>query len=253
MDSDFKNHRVEDPYKITSRQEQHIKKYVKDYFEKVVAQRKAHEKKKAERQAQKEAAQGASKASSAVSPPGALFPEEQNGTEHGMDISDDDGNETKPASASPNTPAQQSIDGDGLKRKRNDDDDGIETPIEDQATPTKRHKSETPPPPPPPPPGDESFGNQENDFDSSERPAIVDQERIVDEIDAATVGEQTPVDNDDLVIDHSLANISMGQSPDADSVSTGSGFRTRPDEEQEKGFDLNHFPSSRKLQVGSEE
>lgn len=46
VESDYKNHRVQDPTRITSKQENQVKKYVKDFFDKVVAQKKAHDKKR---------------------------------------------------------------------------------------------------------------------------------------------------------------------------------------------------------------
>src|ERR1700722_9704832 len=45
--SDFKNNRVEDPTKISSKQEKKVKKYVKDFFDKAVAKKAAHDKMKA--------------------------------------------------------------------------------------------------------------------------------------------------------------------------------------------------------------
>src|SRR5271154_5142266 len=45
--SDFKNNRVEDPTKISTKQEKKVKKYVKDFFDKAVAKKAAHDKMKA--------------------------------------------------------------------------------------------------------------------------------------------------------------------------------------------------------------
>lgn len=150
VDSDFKNDRVEDPTKISTRQEQHVKQFVKGYFEKAVAKRDAHEKKRAQRQTRKESKEARSMAFPSVTQPGNLGPDEQHRAEHGMDMSDDEG---KPGSATPNTPASQVANGDALlKRKRHQEGEAEGIPQYEQATPTKRLKSETPPPPPPPPP-----------------------------------------------------------------------------------------------------
>ena len=64
VSSDFKNNRVEDPTKISSRQEKQVKKHVKEYFDKAVAKKREHEKKKAERVSKE--------GESAASPPPAM-------------------------------------------------------------------------------------------------------------------------------------------------------------------------------------
>lgn len=55
-------------------------------------------------------------------------------------------------SITPITPLDQMANGEGLKRKRGSDigEPGVE--LDEEATPSKRTKSETPPTPPPPPP-----------------------------------------------------------------------------------------------------
>ncbi|CZR54666.1 related to histone-lysine N-methyltransferase [Phialocephala subalpina] len=58
--SDFKNNRVEDPTKISEKQEKKVKKYVRDYFEKAVEKKKAIDKRKKEKEAAK-LANGSSK------------------------------------------------------------------------------------------------------------------------------------------------------------------------------------------------
>ena len=155
VESDYKNHRVEDPTRISSRQENHVKKYVKDFFDKVVAQKRAHDKKKVERRAEREQNEG----KPAESPTLATAKDEKKGDvsdgEPGMDLSDDEGGEKyKQESATPITPVDPLVNGDGgLKRKR-DTENGSNNldMVGEDATPTKRQKSETPPPPPPPPP-----------------------------------------------------------------------------------------------------
>lgn len=49
--SDFKNNRVEDPTKISTKQEKQVKKWVKDYFDKAVVKKRQHDAKKAQRRA----------------------------------------------------------------------------------------------------------------------------------------------------------------------------------------------------------
>jgi hypothetical protein len=48
--SDFKNNRVEDPTKISEKQEKKVKKYVREYFEKAVEKKKAIDKKRREKE-----------------------------------------------------------------------------------------------------------------------------------------------------------------------------------------------------------
>lgn len=154
MSSDFKNHRVEDPTKISSRQEKQVKKYVKEYFDKAVAKKREHEKKKGERRGKE--------GESATSPTPAMIAEVKKGEEsdgdQDMAMSDDDEYEkSKLESATPMTPSDQLLQAEGLKRKRFNEEDNDSFKFEDnEATPSKRLKSESPPsppsPPPPPPP-----------------------------------------------------------------------------------------------------
>lgn len=154
MSSDFKNHRVEDPTKISSRQEKHVKRYVKEYFDKAVAKKREHEKKKAERRSKE--------GESAVSPTPAIVAEvkkeeEESDGDQDMAMSDDEDEKPKLKSATPVTPSDHLLQAEGLKRKRVNDEDPDSIKLEDnEATPSKRLKSESPPPPPPPPPADGS-------------------------------------------------------------------------------------------------
>ena len=245
VDSDFKNNRVEDPTKISTRQEQHVKQFVKAYFEKAVAKRDAHEKKKAERQARKVCKGAPSTASLYVARSGNMGPDEQNGAEHGMDMSDDEGNETKPGSATPNTPASQVPNGDALlKRKRHQEDEVEGIPNHEQATPTKRLKSETPPPPPPPPPpAEQIFSIGEAIGPARLANSEIDSEDIIRSLGPATFAHGdalpnrttvggSPVNEDDDSPEHRMAagqmvesmeyspaSVSTGQPEDADSIS----------------------------------
>ena len=153
VSSDFKNHRVEDPTKISSRQEKHVKKYVKEYFDKAVAKKREHEKKKAGRRGKE--------GESAASPTPAMVAdvkkvEEESDGDQDMAMSDgDECEKPKLESATPVTPSDQLLQAEGLKRKRVNDEDPDSMKLEDhEATPSKRLKSQSPPPPPPPPPAD---------------------------------------------------------------------------------------------------
>jgi len=155
VESDYKNHRVQDPSRITSKQEGQVKKYVKDFFDKVVAQKRAHDKKREERRAEREKEEGKVAESLTLATATEEKNEDLSDGEPGMDLSDDEGGDkSKQDSATPITPADSLMNGNGgLKRKRDPEkgDHSLEA-AEEGATPTKRPRSETPPPPPPPPP-----------------------------------------------------------------------------------------------------
>lgn len=148
--SDYKNHRVEDPTKISSRQEKQVKKYVKEYFDKAVAKKREHEMKKAERRSKG----GEPAASPTPATVADVKEEEESDGDQDMAMSDEDEYEKpKLQSATPVTPSDQLLQAEGLKRKRVDEEDPDGAKLEDnEATPNKRLKSESPPPPPPPPP-----------------------------------------------------------------------------------------------------
>ena len=136
---------MEDPTKISSRQEKQVKKYVQDYFEKAVAKKKEHDKKKAERKA-KEAASGGL----AASEPTAKVKREKEDHSDGdqdMAMSDDEDVKPKQETVTPVTPLDQLLNAEGLKRKRGEDDDPDSIKKEDEnATPSKRLKIRNLPP-----------------------------------------------------------------------------------------------------------
>jgi len=164
--SDFKNNRVEDPTKISEKQEKKVKAYVREFFEKAVQKKKAIDKKKRE----KEKANGVKGSSSkdkelAINGTGKA---EVNGKkveqsppkeDIDMEMSEDDDKDLavsfpiEPSPSIPATPAEST----DLKRKREEDELG--TPCDDYES-NKRQKEDepgdspivSPPPPPPPPP-----------------------------------------------------------------------------------------------------
>ena len=260
--------------KISPRQEQHVKKYVKDYFEKVVAQKKAHEKKKAERRALQESKVGALKSGPATSLTKDPRLEEHQETEQGIELSDEERNDCKPGSATPSTPAGQGAYGDGLKRKRVDDHEMEGTPFEEQFTPTKRLKSETPPPPPPPPPppvGDTPQQSPQEDGNAPHSMARLNLQNhqapeSINGAELANSEPESPADEDSILsppdsrhrgsavgnfqdIDDGLANVTMDQSPNCAPKSPTTGFRH---EGQGGAFGLQHLPGVPELPVGGE-
>ena len=142
-----------------------MKKHVKEYFDKAVAKKREHEKKKAER---------VSKEGEPAAPPtparvADVKEEGESDGDQDMAMSDDEEDgKPKLESATPITPSDQLLQGEGLKRKRVKDEGADSMKIEDsEATPSKRHKSESPPPPPPPPPP--ADGTPPNSTSFSER------------------------------------------------------------------------------------
>lgn len=169
VNSDFKNNRVEDPTRISSKQEKNVKKYVKDYFDKAVAKKREHDKKKAERKAKP----GGSRESPAAVAETPVKKEDESDGEEVMvmsedeDVKDEDVKEG-PKSITPMTPIDQTINGDGLKRKREREHGLNGVKIEDEeATPSKRPRSLTPPAPPPPPPPAEGMPEDDSTMDDS--------------------------------------------------------------------------------------
>lgn len=160
--SDFKNNRVEDPTKISEKQEKKVKKYVREYFEKAVEKKRAMDKRKKEKVA---AASASDSKDTGINGHGVEKVEGVNGVKddlepeaelikEGSDVEmSDDEDKDDPV---PETPSlTESSD---LKRKRDEDELGT---LGDDADSNKRLKEEdgdtvdvSPPPPPPPPPAE---------------------------------------------------------------------------------------------------
>ena len=175
VNSDYKNKRVQDPIRISSKQEKQVKKYVKEFFDKAVAKREQHDRKKAERRAkdsignlhllpQNEDARSE-------------FNEEEEDDDvkvdlENMKMEDDLGSEDEVNGLKQEiSPFDEVLKGSespsDLKRKREN-----RTPPTDQIddidfTTPKKIKSEidTPPPPPPPPPPLEDIQEDNPDID----------------------------------------------------------------------------------------
>ena len=147
--SDFKNKRVEDPTKISEKQEKKVKSYVREYFEKAVAKKKEMDKRKKEKAA---SSSSSSKDKDSITNGNGVKGEPEPDLakdESDTDMSDDEKSDPLPA-----TPFLSEFA--DLKRKREESEFG--TPGDD-ADSNKRLKEEesdlpSPPPPPPPPPAD---------------------------------------------------------------------------------------------------
>lgn len=158
VESDYKNHRVSDPTKISSKQVKAIKKYVVEFFNKVVKKRREHEKQK------KEKAEAAKKAAEKVgsrTPPVLAMGSPAAGKvedEEDVQLSEDDGNAS-----------EEEVD--SGKRKRGSETPA--TPLDGEESAAKKIKMDTPPPPPPPPPPpaeDEAEEDEEGGLGDSATP-----------------------------------------------------------------------------------
>ncbi|KAI9890894.1 MAG: histone methyltransferase set2 [Vezdaea aestivalis] len=147
--SDYKHKRVQDPTKITSKQEKQIKTFTKDFLDKAVSKKKVRDKQKAEKTAEKHklAKAGDKKAAAELkseeAKEAAKAKEEELNGEDNIKMSDFQ-DEMEDVKASPLVPASESSSPSGpAKRKRDDESD---SPAFPEGTPTKRVKSESPPP-----------------------------------------------------------------------------------------------------------
>jgi len=156
--SDFKNNRVEDPTKITEKQERKVKSYVKVYFEKAVKKRKDIDQKKREKEKAK-AINGPSSNGTGLTVNGnSGLNGETSPTKEDSDaeMSDNEDNDLGASFADAPSPSPTSpLESPDLKRKRDNEESG--TPSENSES-NKRIKNgnddsvDSPPPPPPPPP-----------------------------------------------------------------------------------------------------
>ncbi|KAK5798588.1 hypothetical protein VI817_004878 [Penicillium citrinum] len=141
VNGDYKNNRVSDPTKISSKHQQKVKNYCKDYFDRAYAKHKERQK----RHSQSGKAAPTSKPETDTTPADADEDVKISDVEAGSPMDDD-------ASASASADAS-------LKRKRPEEIDSNTLLNGGDNSPSKRQKSTPPPPPPPPPdaePGDET-------------------------------------------------------------------------------------------------
>lgn len=170
--SDFKHKRVEDPTKISEKQEKKVKKFVRDYFDKAVEKKKIMDAKKKEKDEWRRAKE-ASQTGETASHDGLCLDHSQDKEildadeelEAEIDMSDAE-IEVEASPSIPPTPAAAHANGFlsgtiGEKRKRGDsvEDTGLDSENSD----VKRVKamdedlaSSPPPPPPPPPPAEQN-------------------------------------------------------------------------------------------------
>ncbi|GMF75822.1 unnamed protein product [Aspergillus oryzae] len=138
VNSDFKNNRVEDPTKISEKQQKKVKKYCKEFFDKAVLKHRAYEQRKYEKQAKG--------MDSKVETPQAPSDDEA------LDVKMSDDEEDK--ADEKDTPMTAEETQGGTKRKR---EGGIaeDSNLGEYISSSKRQRSSTPPPLPPISPGDD--------------------------------------------------------------------------------------------------
>jgi [histone H3]-lysine36 N-trimethyltransferase len=150
--SDFKNGRVEDPTKISEKQEKKVKQYVRQFFEKAVEKKKELDKRKREKEKAK-LANGTASNSEKVNGKAGVIDEVGDIKPEDIDLTPSSPSPPgAPASPHPSIPATPSFTESSpeLKRKR----PGEETPGDESDTKRLKEEDFTPPPPPPPPPAE---------------------------------------------------------------------------------------------------
>jgi histone-lysine N-methyltransferase SETD2 len=150
--SDFKNGRVEDPTKISEKQEKKVKAYVRQFFEKAVEKKKELDKRKKEKERAKLAnGSGGSEKVNGKS--------EASLVEDVDDVKAEDIDLTPSSPSPPGAPSSPHVSvatpsftesSPELKRKRT----GEETPGNESDLKRLKEEDSTPPPPPPPPPAE---------------------------------------------------------------------------------------------------
>lgn len=153
VNSDFKNSRVEDPTKISEKQQKKVKKYCKEFFDKAVAKHRAHEQRKTDKQAK-------GMDSKAEETPQAPSDDDEEALD--VKMSEDEGDKVDENGT--HLTAEE-LRG-GVKRKREDGTAG-DSNMGEYISSSKRPRSSTPPPPPPPPPM--SPGDDPQNVDNAKR------------------------------------------------------------------------------------
>jgi len=164
--SDYKNGRVEDPTKISPKQEKKVRAHVKGFFDRAVEKHRERERRRA--------GAGATNGVQAPTQDSPTSPVED------FDVSKEEEFETTGGEAGLSTPSPTLSD---RKRKRDEDDEAPSASATPSETPSvKRVKDEEPdapsPPPPPPPPPAEAMDAE-----------LVEEERAMREQEEALIRE----------------------------------------------------------------
>jgi hypothetical protein len=149
VESDYKNNRVSDPTKISSKQVKAVKKYVVDFFNKAVKKRRDHDKRKKERAEADRKAVGKAGSNTPPTLPIRSAETEKVEDEEDVQLSDEE------------MDAGAASDDENDKGKRKRESETPATPLDgEEESTSKKLKLEAPPPPPPPPPPaeDEDMG-----------------------------------------------------------------------------------------------
>lgn len=176
--SDFKNGRVEDPTKISEKQEKKVKAYVRQFFEKAVEKKKELDKRKKEKEKTKHA-NGSSQSAQKIN--GNRKADTEAVEEEDVKAEDIDLTPSSPsppgAPSSPHASTTPSFTESSpeLKRKRT----GEETPGNESDSKRLKEEDEavTPPPPPPPPPAEGMPANADAEMDDGMEKEETEEER----------------------------------------------------------------------------
>ncbi|KAE8144855.1 histone-lysine N-methyltransferase, H3 lysine-36 specific [Aspergillus avenaceus] len=185
VNSDFKNSRVEDPTKISDKQQKKIKKYCKEFFDKAVVKHRAYEQRKADKGAKEtgpktetsrtvsddealdlkmsddevDEAGGKDVPSTLQEPRGVLKRKrEEAGSIEDSNAKECSSNIKRQRSSTPPlppaSPGTYPPSTENTKQTRRDE--SVDMSEDNASTPIDQQTSDTPPPPPPPPPDDEN-------------------------------------------------------------------------------------------------
>jgi len=179
VESDYKNNRVSNPTKMSSKQIKAAKKFVLDFLNKAVHKRREHDKKKKEREEKKTAKKAGSTTPPAL-PPGS--PDVKMEDDEDIKLSDDEMDDA-------------ADDAHSTKRKR--DSETPATPAEPDEAASKKLKIETPPPPPPPPPPPAEEEEMDEGATPTQEPSPADTNGSVNKEEREDIpltnGHRTPV------------------------------------------------------------
>ena len=209
---------------------------MKEFFEKAVTRKKERDNKEAE----KRAIAGPPPVQSATDMTTLSKQDDQSDGDGGMGLSEDELEKQEPdivtpiTSATPLTPANQLVNGESFKRKRNYEGDVSES--EDADSPRgKRYQSDTPLPPPPPPPPMEIMAEVPSDATGTGFPYDVDDanqmisqqdlDNLVDpELPLAPLSEQKAAAYRNVGLIGTGLDKNSGSPSDEDMGSTGDGY-----------------------------
>ena len=152
VNSDYKNKRVDDPTRISEKQEKQVKKFVKEFLDKAAAKSRMRQPSKSDKDTMADVKEDAKTDAKEIAQTTSFGNNKivGKGVDDGeatVKMKDDEDMKDGFKSATPITPADQIQNGEGLKRKRHDDANEEGVGLGEGGTPSKRPRSITPPTP----------------------------------------------------------------------------------------------------------